>query len=67
MSESSTNLSWAASDNLKDSSNYTTWKNLVKQALINADIYQYVLGEGDGKEPDTKDEIYSRSTTYRKW
>jgi hypothetical protein len=67
MSESSTNLSWAASDKLKDSTNYAAWKSLIKQALINADVYEFVLGEGDGKEPDTKDSSYSGSTTYGKW
>jgi hypothetical protein len=68
MSESSTtNLNWAAADKLKDSANYTTWKNLVIQALINASVYQYALGEGTGKEPETKDTTYSEDTTYGKW
>ena len=68
MTESSTtNLNWAASDKLKDSGNYTTWRNLVKQALINADVYEYVLGEDTGKEPDTKDATYSGTSTYGKW
>ena len=67
MSESSTNLNQAASDKLKDSGNYTTWRNLVKQALINADVYEYVLDEDTGKEPLTKDTTYSASSAYGKW
>jgi hypothetical protein len=67
MTESSTNLNWAASDKLKDSANYSTWKNLVEQALINASVYQYAIGEGDGKEPTAKDTVYSETTEYGKW
>jgi len=68
MSKSSTSsLNWAASNKLKDSGNYTTWKNLVKQALINAKVYQFVLDEGTGKELDAKDPIYSETSVYGKW
>ena len=67
MSESTTNLNWAASDKLKDSTNYSTWKNLVEQALINASVYQFALGEGDGKKPTTEDTVYTENSEYGKW
>ena len=62
-----TNLNQAASNKLKDSSNYTTQRNLVKQALINVDVYEYVLNEDTSKEPLTKDATYLASLAYGKW
>ena len=67
MLELTTNLNQAASNKLKDSTNYLTWKNLVKQALINASIYQFALREGDGKKPTTKDTVYTKNSKYGKW
>lgn len=60
MTDSSTTLNWIASDKLKDGSNYPAWKNLVKQTLINADVYKFVLGKGKGQKPTTRfdDEDY---------
>jgi len=67
MTESSTNLNWAASDKLKDSGNYSTWKILVKHALINAGVYQFVLGKGKGLKPTTTNEDYDEDSEYGKW
>jgi len=51
MTESSTNLNWPASDKLRDSANYPTWKNQVKQALMNASVYPFAIGKGKGIKP----------------
>jgi len=69
MTESSTTLNWIASDKLNDSGNYSTWKNLVKQALINACVYHFVLGKGKGQKPTTtsNDEDYDEDSEYGKW
>jgi hypothetical protein len=51
MTESSMALNWGASDKLKDSGNYSTWKRLVRLELISADVYPYVFGKGKGQKP----------------
>jgi len=63
-------LIWNNSEKLKDSSNYPTWKNLVKQALLNAGAFAYVLGKGKGAKPKTKNEdedLIDEDSEYGKW
>jgi hypothetical protein len=54
---------------LKDSGNYSTWKNLVKQDLINVSVYQFVLSKGKGQKLTTtsNDEDYDEDSEYGKW
>jgi hypothetical protein len=69
MSESSININWPASDKLRDSANYPTWKNQVKQALMNASVYPYAMGKGKGIKPThfEPDDDCNEESEYGKW
>ncbi|OBT39755.1 hypothetical protein VE00_10498 [Pseudogymnoascus sp. WSF 3629] len=72
-------IHWQASEKLKDSSNYPEWRKLVRQALLNADAWQYAIGKGKGMKPtkssstldddgyDSDEEDINADSEYATW
>lgn len=52
MAETPNTIVWPASEKLKDSSNYPEWRKLIRQALLNADVWQYAINKGIGVRPE---------------